>query len=120
MWGALNLGYKIDFGIIAQIRYRTFKDYTKPEVELFRQEEVTPTAARIDNSMKYFFKTADQIYERRKLSNQESLEETNPTLSGLICKYCDFSEVCAKRLDGQSIKEDLKVNFVKSDYGYNK
>lgn len=120
MWGARALGYDIDFGIIAQIRYRTFKDYSKPDVELFRQEEVTPTEARINNAMKYFFKTADEIYERRQLTIQESLEETNPTLSSLVCKFCDFSEPCAKRLDGHSIKEDLRVNFVKSDYGYNK
>ena len=113
-WALRKLGYQIDLGIIAQIRYRT------NGIDLFKHEDVELPDARVENAFKSFLKKADKVYERRQLTNQEALDETDPIYSTLVCKYCDFNEVCDMRLNGKSIKNELKANFVKSDYGYHR
>lgn len=119
IWGAEHCGYeKIDFGILAQIRYRPFKDYAG--ADLFKHEPIRPPAKRIENAMLEFYKAADGVYERRQLSTQKAFDSTTRTLSKIICKFCDFNKPCSDSMDGLPIKNMLAANYKKSDYGYNK
>lgn len=118
IWATRETGLDIDLGILAQIRYRTFKDYSK--AELFAHEFIEPNAARIENSIQEFFDTADIIYEQRQLTVKEALANSRRTLSSLVCDWCDFSDPCNESFEGRSEQLLLASNYKKSDYGYNK
>lgn len=119
-WAAEQNGYKIDLCMLAQIRYRKFKDYTT--ADLFRHEPFSDKEiprARVENAVLEMFKSLDEAWGRRQLETQDALNESKRTLSRLVCKYCDFKNPCNEGLNGRSEKAYLTSDFKQSDYGYN-
>lgn len=115
-WAAQQSGYKIDFGMLAQIRYRTFKDYST--ADLFSHKPIELIPARVENAMSEFYKTADIAYERHLLAKKVALDKARRSLSRLVCKYCDFNKPCNEGLNGRSEKNYLIADYVPNDYGY--
>jgi PD-(D/E)XK nuclease superfamily len=119
-WAAEQNGYKIDLCMLAQIRYRKFKDYKIADLfrhEPFDDEDIPP--ARVENSVLEMFKSLDEAWGRRQLEKQDALNEAKRTLSRLVCKYCDFRNPCNTGLNGKSERLYLISDFKQSDYGYN-
>lgn len=116
-WAAEQNGYKIDFGMLAQIRYRTFKDYRT--ADLFKHELMPFTETRQHNAVQEMFKSLDEAWGRRQLTKQDASENTKRALSKLICKYCDYRIPCNTGLNGESERLYLISDFKQSDYGYN-
>lgn len=70
----------------------------------------------------------DQLKVSRKIraawgmSNADCLNELTRTFSDYTCKFCPFTEPCMLALAGRKdeMKMELRMNFEKSTYGYNK
>lgn len=121
IWASREAGLSIDMGIISQVRYRTFKDYSK--ADLFKHEFLTPEPEEIENNLLEFHKSAEVIWERKKLAEvslKEAKLDTKRVMHKLICDYCDYKRPCHAGLQGRSEATILTTQFVESDYGYNK
>jgi hypothetical protein len=67
-------------------------------------------------------KVAENVRVAWAMSNQECLDTLIRTLSDYTCKFCPFTEPCMLALAGrkEDMKDELRMNFEKSTYGYNK
>jgi hypothetical protein len=98
-------GYYVTKGIFNQIRYRTLK--APSPTDIFQRTEVRVNKTSIDNIWRENRHTAVEIH-------------ANPakpvrTLSPIVCKYCDFQELCKAELSGLDITNMLAANYKKRE-----
>lgn len=115
-------GYDVAGGFLAELRTRTLgAQKMSDKRNLWRHTYYYPSLAKKRNMMKQHIAAALEIIEYRDSSPEEQEAMTIPLLSKHgACKFCNFKELCASKLDGKDISFDIEHGYVKNTYGYNK
>lgn len=109
-----KMGIKPQFGIVAQIRYRS------NAVEKFRHEIIERDPILEEEFMVEHNKTAARILYLQTLPVADALKVSRRALNYENCNYCPFQEPCKAGLEKNG-KEGrlLQDNYRVDDYGYN-
>lgn len=107
---------KVSKGILNMLRTRD------DAVEKFQRVVVPYDETVATRRMADQLEVSKQVREAWAKSNRECLNTLIRTLSDYTCKFCPFAEVCMMALAGREddMKAELKANFEKSTYGYNR
>lgn len=111
-------GKQIDGCILNQIRYRSMKD--QDPAKYFKQEVVVPSNAKIRNVVREHIVVSQEIVEHR--SKPPGIREALSVhvLNTMICKGCDFKDICASELDGGETEFLIQNEYQTNTYDYNK
>lgn len=116
-------GFQIDGGFIEQIRTEKLgKEKSADHRNLWKRTMYYPTGITRRNMLKQHIATSLEIMEYRSLGDAEREAKTIPVLNKHgACKYCNFKELCASKLQGGDIDHFIKTDFIQNSYaeGYN-
>lgn len=116
-----NNDIDVQGGFLEEIRTRPLgKEKSSDHRNLWKRTMYYPTAVKRRNMLKQHVAASLEIMAYRDLSDEEREAATIPVLAKHgACKYCNFAELCASKLDGADITHFIKTDFVQNTYGYN-
>lgn len=114
-------GINVQGGFLEEIRTRPLgKEKASDHRNLWRRTTYYPSHDKRRNMLKQHIATSLEIMEFRGLSDSDREAKTIPVLNKHgACKYCNFKELCASKLDGADIEHFISTEFVQNTYGYN-
>lgn len=111
-------GMKIDGCILNFIRYRKMKD--QDPAKYFKRDVVVPSNAKIRNTVREHVISCQEIMEYRAKPAATREAIAVHCLNTMICKGCDFKDLCAAEIDGGETEFLLQNEFRENTYDYNK
>lgn len=116
-------GFQVDGGFLEQIRTEKLgKEKASDHRNLWKRTSYYPRGITRRNMLRQHVATSLEIMEYRALPDAEREAKTIPVLNKHgACKYCNFKELCASKLQGADIDHFIKTDFVQNSYaeGYN-
>lgn len=114
-------GYHIDGGFLEEVRTRPLgKEKASDARNTWRRTNYYPSVIKQKQTIKQHIAASLEIDEFRNLPTAEQEARTIPVLDKYgACKFCDFKEPCASKLDGGDPQVILDTGFRKNTYGYN-
>lgn len=114
-------GIAVHGGFLEEIRTRPLgKEKQNDPKEKWRRTYYYPSVAKKQNTLKQHIVAGLEISEYWNLSDEERELKSVPVLNKHgACKYCNFKEVCASKLDGGDVAYMLSLDFKPNTYGYN-
>ena len=117
--GALRAnGIVVDGCILNQVRYRKLKD-NDPE-KSFKHTYVKPSDAKIKNTIKEHIQSSVEIVAYRDNTIEERERLSVKVLNKMVCKGCDYKNLCMSELDGGEIDFLIENEYKPNSYDYNK
>jgi len=110
-------GLQVDECILNQIRYRKIKEPT--EDQLWRRSVVLPSNAKIRFSLKEQILASKEIAAHKFLPVEVRSDHALGVRNPLVCKYCEFKELCASEYDGGDTTYMIQNEYTSNTYGYN-
>lgn len=116
-----SAGMKVDGGVLIEIRTRPLSaKMSADHRNLWKHTHYYPSIAKKRNLLKQHVSASLEIVEFRKMSPEDQEYKLIPVLNKHgACKYCNFKELCASKIDGKDITFDMQHGFVENTYGYN-
>lgn len=114
-------GIKVEGGFLEEIRTRPLAAAKSADHKnLWKRTPYFPSPEKKRNMLKQHIAAAIEITEYRALSPDDREAKTIPLLSKHgACKFCNFAELCASKLDGADTTHFIQSAFVTNTYGYN-
>lgn len=114
-------GVKIHGGALEEIRTRKLSKENQSNPKMaWRRTPYFPSNAKKINMMRQHVAASLEIDKFRNLDPVEQEAATIPVLDKYgACKFCNFKEPCAQKLDGGDIEYTLQTAFKQNTYGYN-
>lgn len=115
-------GYKIDGGFLEELRTRTLSDNGKGADPRNRWRRTTyfPSSRLTKNALRQHVGASLEINRYWSGSDEDREAQNIPVLNKHgACKFCNFKEVCAIKLDDGDWKFQLELQFQPNTYGYN-
>lgn len=114
-------GIRVDGGFLEEVRTRPLGVAKRSDHKnLWRRTHYYPSLAKKRNMMKQHITACMEIVEFRSMSPEEQELEAIPVLSKHgACKFCNFKDLCASKLDGKDITFDIEYAYTQNTYGYN-
>lgn len=114
-------GINVQFGFLEEIRTRKLaKANENDPKKTWRRTHYKPGPTKQRNLIKQHIATSLEIMRFRELPDEEREAITIPLLSHHGgCRYCNFKELCASKLDGGDVETFIESAFVQNTYGYN-
>lgn len=116
-----NNGIEVHGGFLEEIRTRPLgKDKSNDPKNLWRRTHYYPSIARKRNLLRQHVAASIEIEQYRSLSREDQLATAQPVLSKHgACKYCNFKDLCASKLDGGDLTVAIQLDYTQNTYGYN-
>lgn len=116
-------GMQVHGGFLEELRTRKLSEKNgnadNPRM-LWRRTPYNPTPITKRNMLRQHIAASLEITEYRSLSDADREAKSIPVLNKHgACKYCNFKEVCAIKLNGGDWEFELERNFQPNTYGYN-
>lgn len=116
--GALaEAGIKVDYCLLNVLRYRRLKNPALSDV--FKRYKVTVSPAKIRRALHTHILASQEITEYRSLPEAVRPSVAIPVFNDMVCKHCDFANLCQSEFDGGDINYLIETDYQKNSYGYN-
>lgn len=115
--------YQVDEGVLFEIRTRPLGPEKAADPKYnWRETTYRPSKAKMRAVMSQHVATSLRIEKFRALSPEDQVAEAIPVLNKFgPCKYCNFVDLCNSMNEGKTdLTVDIRVNYKKNTYGYNK
>lgn len=114
-------GMEIHGGFLEEIRTRALgKEKTADHRNLWKRTHYFPSIAKKRSMLKQHVAASLEIMSYRAAPDDEKAALEIPVLSKHgACRYCNFSDLCASKLDGGEIEYAISTQYVQNTYGYN-
>jgi hypothetical protein len=113
---------RIDECQLDQIRTRWKLVGNRTFEELFKRETITPSKAKMSSTLEQHIMASNRIVKFRELPENVREKAALPCLNWLVCKMCDFKELCAAELEQQdevSLRLIRQTEYRQNSYDYN-
>jgi CRISPR/Cas system-associated exonuclease Cas4 (RecB family) len=111
-------GINVDGCLLNQIRYRKMKD--PDPTKYFKMTADKPSQSRINVNLSNHVKASLEITDYRNLPEDQMKAATTQVLNKMVCKSCDFKQLCISQLDGGELEFAIETEFQPNTYDYNK
>lgn len=116
-------GIRVDGGFLEELRTRNLSvknGKANDPKELWRRTRYFPSNAKKYNTMKQHITAGFEIVKYWDATDEERETLSVPVLNKHgACKFCNFKELCASKLDGGDIEYAIETQFKPNTYGYN-
>jgi hypothetical protein len=112
-------GIEIHGGILEEIRTEKLgKEKASDPKQTWRRTPYYPTPAKKRNMLRQHIAASLEIEEAYNLSPEEQEIKLLPCLNKMVCKNCNFADLCNSENDGKDIAVDIQIGYQPNSYGY--